>query len=100
MTEGTAGVDILHQDEQCLAAALAEVPLRRLVSKREVAYAATFLLSDYASYATGASLITDGGRSYRIYSLFARLTHCPRFWSTELSGVDREPGRSYSVVAR
>lgn len=63
MTDGTAGVDILHQDESALEAALAQVPLRRLVSKREVAQTAAFLLSDYASYITGTSLIMDGGRS-------------------------------------
>lgn len=63
MTEGTAGVDILHQDQGRLAAVLAQVPLRRLVSKREVAQTASFLLSDYASYITGTSLIMDGGRS-------------------------------------
>jgi NAD(P)-dependent dehydrogenase (short-subunit alcohol dehydrogenase family) len=63
MTEGTPGVDILHQDEERLATTLTQVPLRRLVTKHEVAQVASFLLSDYASYITGASLVMDGGRS-------------------------------------
>ncbi|MCE3555921.1 SDR family oxidoreductase [Pseudonocardia sp. RS11V-5] len=63
ITEGTAGVDILLSDEEFRAAEISRIPLRRTVSKTEVAAVATFLLSDHAGYVTGTSLVMDGGRS-------------------------------------
>lgn len=63
MTEGTAGVDILFRDEASLRAAIEGVPLARLVGRQEVADAACYLLSDYASYITGTQLVIDGGRA-------------------------------------
>lgn len=61
VTAGTAGVDILHGSggEDGLAG---QIPLGRAVGKDEVAHAASYLLSDYASYVTGTTLIIDGGR--------------------------------------
>jgi NAD(P)-dependent dehydrogenase (short-subunit alcohol dehydrogenase family) len=40
---------------------VAKVPMGRLGSSEEVAYLATFLLSDKASYLTGGSYAIDGG---------------------------------------
>jgi NAD(P)-dependent dehydrogenase (short-subunit alcohol dehydrogenase family) len=38
------------------------VPLRRFGTLEEIAYAASYLLSDYASYITGEELVLDGGQ--------------------------------------
>jgi NAD(P)-dependent dehydrogenase (short-subunit alcohol dehydrogenase family) len=38
------------------------IPLRRFATLEEVANAATYLLSDYASYVTGESFVIDGGQ--------------------------------------
>jgi len=40
----------------------ATIPLRRLAAPEEIARAVLFLLSDEASYATGADFVIDGGR--------------------------------------
>lgn len=64
-TEGTAGMQALHEsgggnvpsDPRDI------VPLGRLGNRTELAHAASYLLSDYASYVTGATLVMDGGRS-------------------------------------
>lgn len=40
----------------------AQIPLRRLGVPEDIALAAVFLLSDAASYITGATLVVDGGR--------------------------------------
>ena len=63
MTEGTAGVEVLHTTREAFDQAVQTVPLRRLASREEIAEVASFLLSDYASYMTGAELVLDGGRS-------------------------------------
>jgi NAD(P)-dependent dehydrogenase (short-subunit alcohol dehydrogenase family) len=63
MTEGTGGVQALHRDEGEYAAAMARVPLGRVGSRQELAHAASYLLSDFAGYVTGASVVMDGGRS-------------------------------------
>ena len=44
-----------------LAASLARVPMGRVGTVEEVAYAALFLSSDESSYMTGAELVVDGG---------------------------------------
>jgi NAD(P)-dependent dehydrogenase (short-subunit alcohol dehydrogenase family) len=38
------------------------IPLRRFASLEEIAQAATYLLSDYASYVTGEAFVIDGGQ--------------------------------------
>jgi enoyl-[acyl-carrier-protein] reductase (NADH) len=38
------------------------IPLRRFASLEEVASAASYLLSDYASYVTGEAFVIDGGQ--------------------------------------
>lgn len=38
------------------------IPLRRFATLEEVAQAASYLLSDYASYVTGEALVIDGGQ--------------------------------------
>ncbi|MBE3073609.1 MAG: SDR family oxidoreductase, partial [Actinobacteria bacterium] len=63
MTEGTGGVKALHRTEADYAEALARIPLGRMVTKAELANAASYLLSDFAGYVTGAELVVDGGRS-------------------------------------
>lgn len=63
-TDGTAGMQALHASPADQRRdPTATIPLRRLGTKEELAYAASYLLSDYASYVTGESLTMDGGRS-------------------------------------
>lgn len=63
MTEGTGGVQALHRTEEEHDAAAARIPLGRLGSRKELAEAASYLLSDFAGYVTGTTLVMDGGRS-------------------------------------
>lgn len=42
---------------------IAQVPMGRWGEPEEVAYVASFILSDKASFVTGASLTIDGARS-------------------------------------
>ena len=44
-----------------VAAVAAHVPMGRVADPQELANAALFLLSDGASYITGAELVVDGG---------------------------------------
>lgn len=57
MTEGLAGLG-----QQYLDAAAAAIPLKRLGSVDDIANAALFLASDYASYITGQTIVVDGGQ--------------------------------------
>jgi 3-oxoacyl-[acyl-carrier protein] reductase len=42
---------------------LAEIPMRRFATPEEIAFAASFLASEYASYITGINMPVDGGRT-------------------------------------
>jgi len=52
-----------HPDESKRNALGGDVPLGRLGEPKDIAQAATFLLSDAAGYITGQSLLVDGGRT-------------------------------------
>jgi NAD(P)-dependent dehydrogenase (short-subunit alcohol dehydrogenase family) len=49
------------------------IPLRRFASLEEVANAASYLLSDYASYVTGENFVIDGGQWLSGADYFTRL---------------------------
>ena len=49
------------------------IPLRRFAKLEEVANAATYLLSDYASYVTGENFVIDGGQWLSGADYFTRL---------------------------
>ena len=51
----------LWPTEEIRVAVLAKVPLRRFGREEEVAWACTYLVSDYADYVTGEVLTLDGG---------------------------------------
>ncbi len=57
MTEG-----LIDLGQQYLDAAAAAIPLKRLGSVDDIANAAIFLASDYASYITGQTIVVDGGQ--------------------------------------
>lgn len=66
------------RDPEALAehhAKLRRIPLARLGTAEEVAGAALFLVSDAASYMTGAILVVDGGYSLGIPSYRQETTH-------------------------
>ncbi|NKY51560.1 SDR family oxidoreductase [Nocardia vermiculata] len=63
LTDDTSGASVLHSTPEARAEALATIPAGRLAFREEVAQAATYLLSDFAGYVTGAELVIDGGRS-------------------------------------
>ena len=49
------------------------IPLRRFANLEEIANAATYMLSDYASYMTGENLVIDGGQWLSGSDYFTRL---------------------------
>ncbi len=49
------------------------IPLRRFANLQEVAQAASYLLSDYASYVTGENFVIDGGQWLSGADYFTRL---------------------------
>jgi len=52
----------LFPDPQVMEGIRQTIPLRRFANLEEVANAAVYLLSDYASYVTGEELVIDGGQ--------------------------------------
>lgn len=62
LTEGTGGTTALYPDADAVQEHLHRIPLRRLARREEIANACAYLLSDYASYITGTTLLIDGGR--------------------------------------
>lgn len=63
-----AGQQSGESDEAFLRRALASCPTPRMASPDEVAYPALFLLSDEASFITGASLTVDGGKTAGVFT--------------------------------
>ncbi|HKZ34538.1 MAG TPA: SDR family oxidoreductase, partial [Patescibacteria group bacterium] len=57
-TEMTQG---LLSDEKSKEGLFARIPLKRAGKAQEIAHSIAFLVSDEASYVTGATLIVDGG---------------------------------------
>lgn len=56
----TEAMDALG-DENQVAAMAAQIPLRRLGSPEEIAYAMQYLASEEAAFVTGQTLVLDGG---------------------------------------
>ena len=59
-TEGASAK--LFPDENVQEGIRKTIPLRRFASTEEIAHAASYLLSDYASYVTGEAFVIDGGQ--------------------------------------
>jgi enoyl-[acyl-carrier-protein] reductase (NADH) len=49
------------------------IPLRRFANLEEIANAASYILSDYASYMTGENFVIDGGQWLSGADYFTRL---------------------------
>jgi NAD(P)-dependent dehydrogenase (short-subunit alcohol dehydrogenase family) len=69
--------------EECLAYWKSNIPMGRVGTTEEVAYAAVFLASDEASYVTGANFLVDGGMTSQLISM-------EPFESKILAGEKRE----------
>jgi 3-oxoacyl-[acyl-carrier protein] reductase len=52
-----------HSIDEVSQEMLSEIPMGRFGEPNEIAYAATFLASEYASYITGINVPVDGGRT-------------------------------------
>ena len=61
-TADTGAVGQLFPTEEDRQRVVGDIPLGRLAARNEVANAAVFLLSEYASYVTGENFIMDGGK--------------------------------------
>ncbi len=61
MVEKDLFEDALGNDEELIAAARANHPIGRFAEAEEIAEAATWLLSDRASFVTGTAMSVDGG---------------------------------------
>jgi NAD(P)-dependent dehydrogenase (short-subunit alcohol dehydrogenase family) len=63
----------LFPDESIMEGIRQTIPLRRFANLEEIAQAATYLLSDYASYVTGENYVIDGGQWLSGADYFTRL---------------------------
>ena len=61
--EGTGATNQLWASEEEANKVLQSVPLKRLGSSKEVAHLASYLVSDYSSYVSGACYVIDGAAS-------------------------------------
>jgi 3-oxoacyl-[acyl-carrier protein] reductase len=52
-----------HSTDEVSQEMLSEIPMGRFGEPNEIAYAATFLASEFASYITGINVPVDGGRT-------------------------------------
>jgi NAD(P)-dependent dehydrogenase (short-subunit alcohol dehydrogenase family) len=57
----SAFLKMARKDEQLWGEIMAKIPLGRVGTPEDVAYAALFLASDESSWITGSSLMVDGG---------------------------------------
>ena len=62
---GSIDTDMLRADPSRMERQLPSIPLGRFGESSEVAATVIFLLSDDASYITGAELVVDGGMIVR-----------------------------------
>ncbi|RKQ35896.1 2,4-dienoyl-CoA reductase [Oceanobacillus halophilus] len=58
--EGTGAAEQLWSTPELEKAVLNRIPSGRMGTPKEVAYLASYLVSDYASYVTGSSFVIDG----------------------------------------
>lgn len=63
----------LFPDEAIAEGIRKTIPLRRFATLEEIAQAASYLLSDYASYVTGENFVIDGGQWLSGADYFTRL---------------------------
>jgi 3alpha(or 20beta)-hydroxysteroid dehydrogenase len=62
VSPGTTDTPMMRSGGQQSADVLVRVPLGRVAAPMEIARCVAFLLSDEASYVTGAELVVDGGQ--------------------------------------
>ncbi|NTW72254.1 MAG: SDR family oxidoreductase [Eubacteriaceae bacterium] len=58
-------LDHLYPDEASRKELLKKIPIRRIGQPEDIAYLASFLASDKASYINGQIILLDGGRTYQ-----------------------------------
>jgi NAD(P)-dependent dehydrogenase (short-subunit alcohol dehydrogenase family) len=63
----------LFPDEAIAEGIRKTIPLRRFATLEEIAHAASYLMSDYASYVTGENYVIDGGQWLSGADYFTRL---------------------------
>lgn len=61
-------LEAAESKEDCINYWKSNIPMRRVGTAREIAYAALFLASDEASYVTGANFFVDGGMTSQLIS--------------------------------
>jgi 3-oxoacyl-[acyl-carrier protein] reductase len=58
-------LDHLYPDEKSREKLINQIPIRRIGQPEDIAYMASFLASDKASYINGQILLLDGGRTHQ-----------------------------------